>query len=251
VIDDSIHVAIRSYGRAGRVTTLAVAPFAHVWVPQGQAEEYERHYGGRVIAVPDALDGSLSRKTNAILDRTPRDWTLILDDDITAVAFWEGGSRHKTTPPEFAAMIEHFFALADEIGAKLWGVNQNTDELLYRTQAPFSLLSPVLGPFGGHLRNSLRYDERMTLKDDYDFWLQHIRRYRRTLRANKYHYVHDHGKKPGGCVGQRSMEVERELAARMRRKWGSLYRLGGTRGGRSATGKNVLNSKVRVPIPGC
>lgn len=251
MIDDSIHVAIRSFGRAGRVTTLSVAPFAHVWVPESQAEEYDRFYPGRVVAIPDHLDGNLSRKTNAILDRTPRDWTLILDDDITAIGYWEGGPRHTMTPPQFAAMIEHFFGLAADLRVFLWGVNQNKDELVYRTQTPFSLLAPVLGPFGGHIRNSLRYDERMTLKDDYDFWLQHIRRHRRTLRANKYHYIHDHGKKPGGCVGQRTMEVERELAARMRRKWGDLYRLGGSKGGRSATGKNVLNSKVKVPIPGC
>ena len=251
MLDERIHVAIRSYQRAGMVTTFAVAPFAFVWVPESQAAEYERHYPGRVVAIPDHLDGNLGRKTNAILDRTPADWTLVLDDDITRVCYWEGGPRHTMTPPQFAAMIEHHFCLADEIGAKLWGVNQNTDELVYRTQTPFSLLAPILGPLGGHLRNTLRYDERMTLKDDYDFWLQHIRRHRRTLRANKYHYTHDHGKKPGGCVAQRSMEVERELARRMRRKWGHLYKLGGTRGGRSATGKNVLNSKVHVPIPGC
>lgn len=231
MIDDNIHVAIRSFGRASRVTTLDIAPFAHVWVPESQADDYERHCPGRVVTIPDRLDGNLSRKTNAILDRTPREWTLILDDDITAIGYWEGGPRHTMTTAQFAAMIEHHFDLAAQLGVHLWGVNQNKDELVYRTQTPFSLLAPILGPFGGHIASTLRYDERMTLKDDYDFWLQHIRRYRKTLRANKYHYIHDHGKKPGGCVAQRTMDVERELARRMRRKWGRLYSLGGSKGG--------------------
>ena len=32
MIDAKIHVAVKSYRRAGRVSTLAVVPFAWVWV---------------------------------------------------------------------------------------------------------------------------------------------------------------------------------------------------------------------------
>ena len=58
-MDPRIHVAIKSYKRAGRVTTLAVAPFASVWVPESQGDAYRKHYGARVITIPDECDGSV------------------------------------------------------------------------------------------------------------------------------------------------------------------------------------------------
>jgi hypothetical protein len=89
-------------------------------------------------------------------------------------------------------------------------------------------------------------------KDDYDFWLQNIRRYHKTLRANKYHYVHDHGKKAGGFVSMRTAEAEQNGANRLIAKWGgSVIRPGGVKGKRHSTGKNILNTRVIVPINGC
>lgn len=252
MIDTQIHVAIKSYRRAGRVKTLALVPFAWIWVPESQGAAYREFYGDRVVTIPDELDGNLCRKSNAILDRSPCPWTLILDDDLTMLAYWEDGGRVRMTPEYFQAMVEHHFQLAADLGVKLWGVQQNSDELGHYTYRPFSLLAPILGPFNGHLEPALRYDEAMLGKDDYDFWLQNILRHRFTLRANKYHYRHDHGKLPGGFVGMRTMAKERAGIKAMQRKWGSkIFRPGGNAGGRWATGKNILNSRIRITIPGC
>lgn len=49
----------------------------------------------------------------------------------------------------------------------------------------------------------------------------------------------------------RTLAVERAGVARMRAKWGDkVFTQGGSAGGRSATGRNILNSMIRVPIPG-
>jgi len=249
---DDIHVAIRSFGRAGRVRTLEVAPFAHVWVPESQGDEYRRHYGDRIITIPDECDGNLGRKQNAILDRSPCKWTLILDDDISRIGMWEGGAQYTVEPDRLQSIILAGFLLAEQFGVRLWGINLNSDPLGYYTYRPFNLLAPVLGPFVGHLEPGLRYDESVLGKDDYDFWLQNIRAYRKTLRINRYFYVHDHGKMPGGFVSQRTKETELAGIERMRKKWGTkIYRPGGMSGGASAKGKNYLNSKVSVPIAGC
>lgn len=82
--------------------------------------------------------------------------------------------------------------------------------------------------------------------------LQNIRRHRRTLRLNRYHYLHGHGDTPGGLSGVRSMEWERKGCQYMRKKWGKLFRQGGGNAGKSKpSGRNILNSLVTVPIPGC
>jgi hypothetical protein len=251
MLDTQIHVAIKSYKRAGRVKTLAVAPFAYVWVPESQGDAYREHYGDRVVTIPDERDGNLCRKNNAILDLTPCPWTLILDDDIPRIGYWEDGGHHWLEPDELWEVVVQGFVLAHDFGVRLWGVQQNKDELGHDTFQPLNLLAPVLGPFNGHLEPVLRYDESVLGKDDYDFWLQNIRVHRMTLRFNKYHYVHDHGKSAGGFVGMRTKAVEEAGVARMRQKWGKLFKPGGSAGGRLATGKNILNSRVRVPLSGC
>ncbi len=251
MIDTQIHVAIRSYKRAGRVRTLDTVPFAWIWVPESQESEYCDHYGDRVKAIPDHLDGNLGRKMNTILDNSPCPWTLILDDDIPRIGYWEDGDHFWMTPDEIEWLIEQGFVLANDLGVRLWGLNQNKDELIHYTYRPFSLLSPILGPFTGHLDPVLRYDESVLGKDDYDFWLQNIRKHRKTLRLNKYHYIHDGGSLAGGFVSMRTMKREQEGVRRMQEKWGKLFKPGGAAGGKSATGQNILNSLVKVPIPGC
>jgi hypothetical protein len=36
--------------------------------------------------------------------------------------------------------------------------------------------------------NDIRYDERIPLKEDYDLSLQHLNKFRKVLRFNKYFY---------------------------------------------------------------
>lgn len=249
---NKIHVAIKSYRRAGRVSTIEIAPFASIWVPESQGEEYRRHYGAQVVTIPDDADGNCARKNNAILDRSPAPWTVIMDDDIDRICYWEDGERVPLAGPALLRVIEHHFLLAADAGVRLWGINQTNDAMAYRTMTPFSFLAPILGPFGGHLSPDLRYDEWVFLKEDYDFWLQNIQKYRRTLRANKYHYFHGHGYgRAGGLSSTRSMELEWQHAHRMVEKWGTAhFRPKGAIGGGQATGKNILNSLAKAGIPG-
>lgn len=151
LIDTKIHVAIRSYKRAGRVTTFDHFPFAYIWVPESQGDEYRKYHGDRVITIPDELDGNIVRKTNAIMDRTPLPWLVILDDDITHIGKWEDGGHEWLKPEGIAWLLMQGFIMAEELGVLLWGINQVKDPMAYRTMTPFSLLSPVLGPFNCHL----------------------------------------------------------------------------------------------------
>jgi hypothetical protein len=245
-----IHIAIKSYKRAGTITTRELFPDATIWVPESQAKEYRRIYGAKAIAtVPDREDGNLCRKCNSILKRSPSPWTLILDDDLTSINMWEGGKKIRMKARAIRGMVEHFYDLADQLGVTLWGINQIDDALAYRTQTPFSFLAPILGPFSAHLNAVVQYDETVGGKDDYDYWLQTIARDHRTLRVNKYTYRHDSGRKAGGFVSMRSMASEQASVDRMRAKWGNLFRAGGSIGPHSR-GTNILNSIVTVPIAG-
>lgn len=206
-----------------------------------------------MITIPDAQDGNICRKTNAILEHSPADWTLVVDDDLSAIGYYERNQHYWPEPEFLAHFILNAFLMAEDLHVKLWGLNQYSDPMGYKTGRPFSLLSPILGPFKGVIRNPLRFDERLPLKEDYDYWLQHVQRYRKTLRFQKWHYYHDHGKEPGGVVSQRTMADEQAQFDLLQQKWGAdiVKRPGGSSGGRAATGRNILNTVVRLPIPGC
>lgn len=252
LIDTQVHVAIPSYKRAGEVLTLDVAPFAWVWVPESQGDDYRKHYGDRVITIPDELDGNSARKRNAILDKSPCPWVVLMDDDVTKFTMFEGGRRHTLNPSGVARMIERGFELAYQLGVRIWGINTNSDPIAYRCFTPLALLSPVLGPFLGILGTELRYDEWVRSKDDYDFWIQHIHKDHQTLRLNMYNYYHKIADNAGGTVSIRSQAYEKEGIQRMRVKWGDKVFTGRSMsGGRSSTGMNTLNTIVKAPIPGC
>lgn len=255
MIDKKIHVAIASYRRAGKVRTIKVIPEAAIWVPTSQGQAYKKHYGESVVTIPDKLDGNICRKQNAILDRSPKKWTLILDDDITGFSSWENGVPYYLTHDQIVRMINHYFDLADQLGVRMWGINQLWDALAYVQFRPFAFLSPILGPFVGHLNPELRYDETVGGKDDYDFFLQNIRKYHRVLRVNKYFYRRVSGKQSGGLVSMRSKQFEWDGIRRMQEKWGKkVFRVGG-RGGVVTDREtnpigNILNAIVHVPIAG-
>ena len=246
-------VAIPSYKRAGKVRTLKISPFAKLWVPESQGDDYRAEYGeDRVVTIPDDRDGNVARKRNAISDLIDSDRYVMMDDDITSISYWEAGRKTKIHGDDLKEFIKSGFELADELGVKLWGLNQQSDIIVYHTYAPFSLLSPILGPFTGQIRSKIRYDEEVAPREDYDFWLQHIHTFRKTLRFNKFHYAHDHGKLAGGVVSARTADRQAKTFDRMEKKWGSsVLKLGGSAGPSGRSGQNMLNMKVNIPIPGC
>lgn len=254
-----VHIAIRSYGRAKTMRTHKLVENWTVWVPEWEYDDYAAIYGeSNVNGVPEKWDGHPARKKNFILDHAPSENVVILDDDISSLAFWEGGARQYFTPSLFGEFLQHGFSMAYQLGVRLWGVNQGKDAMMYRTQHPFSLMSPVLDPVLGHIKEcrqflgpELRYDERFLLKSDYDFWLQNIQKYRKTLRFNKYHYTHDHGTLAGGIVSFRTLELEQKMVYELQRKWGShIIQPRSSKGGKTATGDNILNIKIVNPIKG-
>lgn len=239
------HIAVPTFGRVGRVRVFESFPDATLYVPESQAEEYSAQYGAeRVRVVPDSVEGNLARKLNWMLERTPSENWLRIDDDVDGLGVWDAGQWRKLTAPECTSFVSNGFRMCRESGSVFWGVNIIKDKRAYSVFRPIKLLAPVLGPFNGHcLPHGLKYDERMGAKEDYDFWLQVIARYRRTWRFDKYHYL-KREEKTGGWYSRRTMDNEREWATRIVAKWGKVIRYDEDK-------KNLLDGRVAIPISGC
>lgn len=219
-----------SYRRANNCTTHLHFPKDrfHYAVHEFEAAEYAAR-GLRILVVPDSLRGNIARVRNFILNAFNGRDVLQVDDDIVSFRFVKtvGSSRQCIDMGE--AQLEHFvsngFEMAREAGCSLWGVNCQDDPTFYRQNMPLSFQKIVLGTFSGiTAENTLRYDETIPLKEDYDFFIRSVQESKRVLRFNYIHYQADHLNKAGGCQEYRTKELEKDNADALKAKHGSAVK---------------------------
>lgn len=260
-----ISVNCPSYKRP-KVETLDYLPFCKVWVAESEYEKYidaNKGFEKNIISVPNEVQGNLCRIRNYILDKEFADGcevVCIVDDDLRAVYRFEkaegslyGYDKVKVEADEFMGFLYKYSVLCDDFGFKFWGVMCNADALSYRHSTPFSTVSYIGGPFQVHLKNSLRYDERLPLKEDYDMTLQHCNIYRGCLRVNKFHYDAKQSQQAGGCASYRSYEREKSQLEALQKKWGKdIIKIDNAiNHNAKKTKKNIdYNPIIHIPIKG-
>lgn len=216
-------------------------------VHEFEAEEYKKAYpDNELMILPDSTKGNMAKVRNYIRDHAESKYLVMIDDDVSEIGFHE---ELKTNPIGLIAVmdfLEKGFLLCEEVGTVLWGINLQSDPKFYREYSPFSFLSPVLGPFSCHVINDeakrIRYDHRLGLNEDYDFFLQVMHKYHKVYRNNKYYYKAGHLKDAGGCGAYRILDEEIKQAEIMQKKWGKKvvkYNF-----------KKSTNPRISVPIKG-
>jgi len=215
-------ILVPSYKRAGAVFIRKWLPSAVLCVHEFEAEDYKLMEAGKLAIIPDALRGNMSRVRNWMLEYGfERDeHVVMMDDDVTAVGYHEQAEQVKVDESRFMEFLARGYQVADDLGVKLWGVNVQSDSMFYMQWAPISLNVPVLGTLSCHLRHPLKYDERLSLNEDYDMFLQQCEKYRKVLRFDKWHYYAKHMDLAGGCAAYRNLTEEKIQADLMQKKWG-------------------------------
>lgn len=260
----NISVNIPSFRRGSvKLSTLKLFPFCKVWVDHLEAEEYRATNPGiDIVSCKEGIQGNVARIRNHIV-RTEllngADVVVILDDDLQSINHFEkaegsayGYQRFKIVGDELLEVIEKYTIMAQDIGAKLWGMNCNMDNMAYRHSTPFSTRSFVGGPFQAFLKgNRCWYDERLPLKEDYDMTLQQLNLERVVFRVNKYHYICKQSTNSGGCAEMRNRTKEKEQLFLLQKKWGSkIVKIDNSN---KTNGKDKLldyNPIIRAPIKG-
>lgn len=255
-----INIVIPTYKRSKNLAGKEYFKKAKYVLPESQRDEYLKILSTkRMIVIPDDCDGNIARKRNWILDNIKRP-LLMIDDDVSCLRMTEGMhesnqsrfkekgiERIRLTEDQAMGVIQHGFNLAAEFECVFWGINLNEDGRNYQQYRPINLTQPVLGPFGGHLKHDLHYDERMGTKDDYDFSFQVLNRHKKILRFNKFSYDCGHGDNEGGIVSMRTMEKEIHYCKAIMKKWGKhiiRYKIPPKKQA------DLLNGRVNIPIHG-
>mgnify|MGYP001180492866 CR=1 FL=1 len=210
-----------SYKRPEKSITQITYPFVKLVVRESEAEEYIKN-GNDIVVCPDTAQGNLCRVRNWILDNLfdDADCIVILDDDCSYIGRFENQKNKKFTPEELEEFCESSAILCKELGFNFWGLNCVPDKGSYREYTPFGMIQYIGGPFQAHLKNDIRYDESLPLKEDYDITLQHIKENGGCLRVNYAHYQVKQSEQAGGCATYRNLDYEKEQFFALQKKWG-------------------------------
>lgn len=191
------------------------------YVIREEEEHLYRKLGVELKLIPSGKVKDIATTRNWILDNKESDYVVMVDDDIKAFYFMIKRQRVKLSPLELIYQIENGIQISEDCGSGLFGMNVQCDPMFYRISTPFSFNAPVLGPFITILDTNLRYDETLPLKEDYDFFIQQLRKNRKAIRANFLTYDADHLKLSGGCQTYRNPELEKEQNKLLIKKWGT------------------------------
>ena len=253
-MENKIGFFIPSYKRPVRCRTQQNYPICKMVVRESDREDYIRG-GNDIVVVPDSAQGNVSRIKNYILDNFLEvgdlDAVVIMDDDHKWISRWSGLTREKLDCDEFVEQVDNLTTLCRDWGYKMWGMNSLADKQNYREAAPFMTLAFIGSPFTCHLRGSkLRYSEELSLKEDYDMSLQHIREWGGCLRVNFLSYEVNMGMsgsgQKGGCATYRNGDEELKQFKLLQKKWGSKVVQRDKKSRRSID----TNPKLYVPLRG-
>ena len=235
-------IFIPSYKRPNDCKAAKLLSRAVICCHDSEAAEYGKCNENVVLPIPDDLAGKgMAVIRNWILDNSPDDEVLMVDDDVLVIGYFENQQKLRFNEAEIYEVIEDGFRMCREIGSVLWGLNLLVDKQAYREYSPFSLSSVVLGPFMGIIKSGLQFDARLGLKEDFDFSLQVLNCHRKILRFNKYHYIVGHLTGKGGCISYRTKWKEQAQRSLLTKKWGRrIVKFKG----------NDTNPIINVPIGG-
>lgn len=244
--------------RAGNMETWRIFPGADYWIHEGEIEDYKReHKGIKVRPIPDKLRGNVARVRNYILDnqKNKKDACLMLDDDMIKFGFFYNKKPNYIEDSyAFSRILEKYNTMALDLGVNLWGVNCNQDKQSYREYTPFSMLSYISASFSVFMPgNDLRYDERFSLKEDYDMTIQQLLKFRKVLRVNNFFYVKRSAEQKGGCALYRNIAKENNQIKMLQKKWGvKIVRVDKQDRSHNTSKKKTfdINPIIRVPIKG-
>lgn len=256
----NISICCPSYKRP-IVKTLRYIPDCKIYIDRKDEKSYfELNHDANIIICDDGIQGNVARVRNYILDQefqNGADVVCIVDDDLQGIYRFD--VDEKTNFGYVRNQIENIYnfvykysIICEGFGFKLWGVNCNSDALSYRHYSPFSMSSIILGPFCCHLKNEIRYDERLPLKEDYDLAIQHLNKYRGILRLNFAHYICEQSTNIGGCASMRNMIREKEQFELLQKKWGNdiVREDKSNKGGTKKQKRFDYNPIIKVPIKG-
>lgn len=212
---------IPSAGRAGSVTTHKLFPEAFLCVPESQKEDYRKHHKN-IVAHPDNVFG-MGQKRQWILDNFKDEIIFMADDDLEHLVFMGHADinyKKIKDPIHVWEIVLNTANIARNIGTNLFGFNEIPDRRKFDYLAPFSTRDRINGFQMGIIKDGQRFDPRLVVKQDYDFYLMTLYWKRFIWRDDRYCFAAKHYTNKGGLYTHRSCSKEIECIKILQQKFG-------------------------------
>lgn len=214
------NVYVISAGRYDKLNFNAEQKQKYIFcVKKGEKHLYEKHGCKNVFET-----GTLMQSRNAALDMAFNENKICvqLSDDLKKVTTNKNFTLKKQVDIDFAIqeLIKVFMKVE---GVYLMGIPPTSNDFFAK-----SLISKNTFCIGDMLfikPNDLRFDTSLTLKEDYDYTLQHLEKYKNCFRYQKYLFEFEHYKNKGGAVDYRTEKEEQKNIMILKSKWGDKVRL--------------------------
>lgn len=217
---NEIYISIISSKRPERVGAMNLhAPMATWFVGKGEREIYLNAGAKNVIE-----SGGLCESRNAALEAAfglglP---CLQLSDDLKKVK--KAHSKTHTQEIQLIDAVNEICFIGKKTGAKLCGVAPTSNPYFYNPEKPYKNKAFIVGDMILVFPCEVRFDEKMRLKEDYDFTLNHLKKYGKVLRVDNILAEFMHRSNKGGAVSYRTSQMENESIAYLKKKWGKAIR---------------------------
>lgn len=236
-----------SYKRPEKSITQTLYPFVKLVVKESEADEYINN-GNDIIVCPNEVQGNISRVRNWIKDNLmgDNDAIIMLDDDNKGIGRWENQKYKLFKNDELYEFCESLTILCKDFNYYSFGLNCIIDKGAYREHTPFSTTKFIGAPFHGILKgNTCEYDEEIPLKEDYDWTLQNLKKYKGVLRCNFASYNVKQAEQKGGCANMRNIKEEERQFVLLQKKWGSKIIQKDKKSKRSFDFNPILKSPIK------
>ena len=206
-------VTIISSGRPENVSNMRKKVGPATWIV-GKGEEQAYRDAGAIKVIEG---GGLTESRNLALKLAfANNLNCIqLDDDLEKIEFVI--SKEETKEVNFSQAVKYMLRELDNSDYKLAGVATTTN--LYFFHKAFHYDAFIIGCFLLIKKCPLLFDEGLTLKEDYDYTLQHCEIYGGVLRCNRIMPHFKHYTNKGGVVEYRNPKTEQKNIKRLKQKW--------------------------------
>jgi hypothetical protein len=181
-------------------------------VGNGEGENYRQAGFRQVIE-----GGSLIDSRNTALDLADKEnkRCLQLSDDLGKIFLGE----NQVTLNE---LIKYAYDFSVRFDIPLLGINPVFNKFYQRETVTNGF---VIGDFTLTKPNTgIRYDRNVRLKEDYDFTLQYLAKYKSAKRLNNVICEFKHYANKGGAVEYRTDDLEKQTVEYLEKKWGKAVR---------------------------
>jgi len=223
MIHSNIKLTVISKGRPQNVS---LYPMETVWYVNKDEEPEYKEQGAITRIVKYDTIGELR---NIVLNDNKGKWLAMMDDDLKKIEYVESKTKTSriTLPNALDFMVKSLKATKF---LRFAGISPIAKIFYYNKPESFTNFIPgnisIIHP-----DNELRYDENLRTKEDYDFTLQHIKKYGGALRCNKILATFQHYTNAGGFTNIRNLDIENESISYLMKKWETAIRLNKKRAG--------------------